>query len=117
MSQMLPIRALEIIREYSKPMTRPNWRQSKPIITTYRLYLYVKNLIEINNYTRYDTLYHTVLYGINCTDWYFAYYYTKCYGYNRYINDYKYNLLNLDVDGIQDASTQYTIHDTLYNFI
>ena len=39
----LPCRALQIIREYAKPRTRPDWRQSKPIITTYHLYLEVRN--------------------------------------------------------------------------
>jgi hypothetical protein len=39
----LPFRALLLIREYSQPITRPNWRKSKPIITTYHLYLEVRN--------------------------------------------------------------------------
>ncbi len=39
----LPSRALILIHEYSQPMTRPNWRKSKPIITTYHLYLEVRN--------------------------------------------------------------------------
>jgi hypothetical protein len=104
---ILPSRALLLIREYSKPLTKSDWRKSKPIITTYRLYLHVKHLIEINNYTHYNTLYHKVLYGINCTEWYFAYYYIKCYGFSCYVNNYKYNVLKLEVDGIQDAATQY----------
>ncbi len=37
---MLPSRALLLIREYSKPFTRPDWRDSKPLITRYQLYLY-----------------------------------------------------------------------------
>jgi hypothetical protein len=40
-SRALPSRALYLIREYSKPITRPDWRDSKPIITKYQLYLYV----------------------------------------------------------------------------
>ena len=39
----LPCRALLLIREYSRPLTRPDWRQSKPIISTYHLYLEVRN--------------------------------------------------------------------------
>jgi len=116
MSYALPSRALLLIRNYSRPMTRPDWRKSKPIITTYRLYLHVKQVIDINNYTRYNTLYHNVLYKINGTEWYFAYYYIKCYGLSCYKNDIKYNL-KLDVDGLQDALSQFTIHDTLYKFI
>ena len=116
-SRALPNRALLLIREYSKPITRPDWRKSKPIITTYRLYLHVKHILYVNNYTYYDSLYHNVLYGINGTEWYFAYYYINCYGFSRYKNDFKSNLLKLDVDGLQDAFTQFITHDTLYNFI
>jgi hypothetical protein len=116
MSHSLPNRALTLISEYSKPITRPNWRKSKPIITPYRLYLHVRNVLDLNNFTHYNTLYHIVLCGINGTEWYYAYYYTKCYGYHRYINHFN-NVLTLDVDGIQDASTQFTIHDILYNSI
>ena len=39
-SHALPNRALLLINEYSKPLTRPDWRKSKPLITTYLLYLY-----------------------------------------------------------------------------
>ena len=118
-TRALPTRALLLINEYSKPMTRPDWRTSKPIITTYRLYLHVKRVIDINNYTRYNSLYHNVLYRINCTEWYFAYYYINCYGLSRYNNDFNYNVLKLDinVDGLQDALTQFTTHDTLFNSI
>jgi hypothetical protein len=40
-SRALPNRALYLISEYSKPMTRPDWRDSKPIITKYQLCLYL----------------------------------------------------------------------------
>lgn len=56
MSHALPFRAVSLIREYSKPLTRPDWRQSKPIITTYRLYLVV-----IQNYS---DLYYNLLTNI-----------------------------------------------------
>ena len=36
----LPSRVLLLISEYSKPMTRPDWRQSKPLINPYRLFLH-----------------------------------------------------------------------------
>ena len=39
-SRALPSRTLLLISEYSKPMTRPDWRKSKPIITKYQLCLY-----------------------------------------------------------------------------
>jgi len=41
----LPLRALSLIREYSKPLTRADWRQSKPIITSYGIYLHTRPLI------------------------------------------------------------------------
>ena len=71
-SHALPSRALLLIREYSKPLTRPDWRQSKPIITTYRLYL-----IVIQNYS---DLYYNLLTNIWFTDWYILYTYIKNYG-------------------------------------
>ena len=40
-SRALPSRTLLLISEYSKPMTRPDWRESKPIITKYQLCLYL----------------------------------------------------------------------------
>ena len=40
----LPCRALQIIREYSKPCTRPDWRKSVPIITTYGMYKMLKKM-------------------------------------------------------------------------
>jgi hypothetical protein len=48
-SRVLPSRALQIISEYSKPMTRPDWRQSKPIITTYYLYLKTRGIKIYSN--------------------------------------------------------------------
>jgi len=36
----LPSRVLLIISEYSKPMTRPDWRQSIPLINPRKLFLH-----------------------------------------------------------------------------
>ena len=44
-SNALPLRALSLIREYSKPLTRADWRQSNPIITSYGIYLHTRPLI------------------------------------------------------------------------
>jgi hypothetical protein len=63
-NRYLPNRALLIIREYSKPRTRFNWRQSKPIITCYRLYLMVKQFME---YSKNKRLYRNTLYNILMT--------------------------------------------------
>jgi hypothetical protein len=60
---MLPERAIKIIREYSKPMTRPDWRHSKPLTTTYQLYN--------NTLIRDGLLMAYLLMNIVETDWYY----------------------------------------------
>ncbi len=61
-SRALPSRALSLISEYSKPMTRPDWRKSKPIIETYCLFVFVIN--------DYSPLADYILSNICLTDWY-----------------------------------------------
>ncbi len=60
---MLPERALIMIREYSKPMTRPDWRKCKPLTTTYQLYN--------NTLIRDGLLMAYLLMNIVETDWYY----------------------------------------------
>lgn len=60
---MLPERALNLIREYSKPMTRPDWRESKPLTTTYQLYN--------NTLIRDGLLMACLLMNIIDTEWYY----------------------------------------------
>jgi hypothetical protein len=93
----LPCRALTIIREYSKPLTRPDWRKSKPIVTTYRLYINV-----INNYSE---ICYYILSNIWLTDWYQLYTYIKTYGFDNY---YYYNKNHniLQIDGIAQLSKE-----------
>ena len=50
-------------------MTRPDWRKSKPIISTYRLYTICRKRKKI--------LYRTILHNIYNTDWYYVYYYIR----------------------------------------
>ena len=92
-SHALPSRAVSLIREFSKPLTRPDWRQSKPIITTYRLYLVV-----INNYS---DLCYTVLINIWFTDWYILYTYIKNYGIDNYYDNHTDRDI-LHIDGINE---------------
>ena len=103
----LPGRALTLIREYSKPLTRPEWRKSKPIITTYKLYLEVKNLGYSPIYlTPTKRLHAFILNNIGNTEWYYAYVYIKCYGLCTFLHVYTNdNILNQD--GIQDAIHHY----------
>ena len=58
----LPCRALCLIHEYSRPMTRPDWRKSKPIVETYSLFISVIN--------EYSALNDYILSNICLTDWY-----------------------------------------------
>jgi hypothetical protein len=59
---MLPTRALSLISEYSKPMTKPNWRKSMPLTTPYQLYN--------NTLVRTGLLMYKLLMNIIETDWY-----------------------------------------------
>ena len=97
----LPSRALLLISEYSKPLTRADWRQSKPIITTYQMYLKMKYLFDIE-FTGEELLYYRVLCKIIDTEWYYAYTYVSKYGLSNYtrISISKYVL---KMDGIKDG--------------
>jgi len=73
----LPIRATKLISEYSKPMTRTDWRDSKPIITTYLLFsrvFYIRHYIpvQMSPPSKY-ALDYNLLCNILQTDWYFRY--------------------------------------------
>jgi hypothetical protein len=59
----LPIRAVHLISEYSKPLTRPNWRQSNPLTTAYQLYN--------NTLIRDGLLMARLLLNIIDTEWYY----------------------------------------------
>ena len=59
----LPSYALLLINEYSKPLSRPNWRDSKPITTTYQLYN--------NTLIRDGLLMAYLLMNIVETEWYY----------------------------------------------
>ena len=106
MSRALPSRALQLINEYSKPVTRSNWRVSKPIITIYKMYecILLYNL-QYSFKNKYTQLYQKTLWRIADTEWYFAYEYIKFYGLKYYLEmggNY-----NLNDDGIQYAIDYY----------
>ncbi len=75
--RVLPSNALRLISKYSKPLTRPNWRKSKPIINTYTLFLTV--------YIRADeSLLHYLIYcNIRDREWFEQYWYIRRYGVNH----------------------------------
>ena len=69
----LPIRAINLISEYSKPLTRPDWRKSLPIVTTFRLYLTISPPTS--------ELEYIILKNIKHTEWYKMYYYIHQFKY------------------------------------
>jgi hypothetical protein len=116
MTYSLPSRALQIIHDFSKPVTRPDWRNSKPIITTYKLYLFIlKHDIDYADLSSPD-IYRRILWQISDTDWYHAYGYIRFYGLNAYIEIMKgeefYNMLS--ADGIKEAERIHTISKPRY---
>ena len=76
----LPPRAVRLINEYSKPLTRPNWRKSLPIVTTFRLYLTISPPTS--------ELEYIVLKNIKETEWYKMYYYIHQYGVKYFNEDF-----------------------------
>jgi hypothetical protein len=76
----LPDDVLALIREYSKPLTRPNWRQSIPILSTYQLFLVtIKKIEDSWQFTHYNVL----LANIKETDWYWSYATLQDFGLNK----------------------------------
>lgn len=104
-SRTLPSRALSLIHEYSKPLTRADWRNSKPIVTHYQLYLHVK-YTTIN----YKKIKRIVLNNIHQTEWHKMYFYIKYRGLDGFLEEYLF-LYKVPIDikklytipGIQDA--------------
>jgi hypothetical protein len=73
-SYTLPFRALLLISEYSKPLTRPDWRKSKPCVSTYMLFVYACSVTHrMPCKLRLYKLYQILLTNINNTGWYNLY--------------------------------------------
>ncbi len=105
LSYALPLRALSLIHEYSKPLTRPDWRNSKPIVTHYELYLHVK--YTTNDYKKIKRI---VLNNIHQTEWHKMYFYIKYRGLDGFLEEYlflykvPFDIKKLyTIPGIQDA--------------
>jgi hypothetical protein len=111
----LPDDVLALISAFSKPLTRPNWRQSKPILSTYQLFLVtIKKIEDSWQFTRYDDLYT----NIKGTDWYWSYTNIRDFGLDIYYRHYQRyygevtTIHNIQrVDGLSDAILQ---HKYLY---
>ena len=100
MSNVLPSRALLLIHDYSRPMTRGNWRKSIPIISTYRLYTRVQYLFNVRK-----NLHTIILHKIYQTDWYYAFCYIKYHGLSTYTNLNTTMVINME--GIEEALYYY----------
>ena len=98
----LPSRALLLIHDYSRPMTRGNWRKSIPIISTYRLYTRVQYLFNVRK-----NLHTIILHNIYQTDWYYAFYYIKYHGLSTYTRDYLNTTRVINMEGIEEALYYY----------
>ena len=107
-SHALPSHALPLIHDDSIPMTRPDWRQSKPIISTYHLY----NIIKKRKRNTYKPIYYMVLNNIEDTDWYYTCNYIQKYGLNEYYQEFfrqygvKYDPIAhnvCEIEGVMDA--------------
>ncbi len=114
MVRTLPSCALLLIREDSRPLTRPDWRQSKPIITTYKLLLETCNKSYQERGNRRMRLLKTIIKNIKKTDWFWMYENIKYIGLRNYCISYrgkygiKYNCNNIcEVDGLEDALQYY----------
>jgi hypothetical protein len=84
-SIVLPNRAKQLISEYSKPVTHPEWHKSKPIMSTYQLFklalvcdirfvnpnLFAVLMTNIKHTEWFQYYRHIVLYGIGPTCMYF----------------------------------------------
>jgi hypothetical protein len=113
----LPSRAVALISEYSKPLTRPEWRKSKPILTIHMLYQELIHMLRayVKNATVIKRLIIMILINIENTEWFWMYDTIRNNGlhgyYAMYFDEYGVNVdYNIrDIDGIQFA-IQYHIN-------
>jgi hypothetical protein len=94
---MLPKNVLLLISEFSKPVTRPDWRHSKPIISTYKMY----------NMVFGDTrpIIFNLCMNIIETDWYYIYM-TVHYSGLRHFQDNDIRII-IKMDGVKEALRSY----------
>ena len=97
-SQVLPSNALRLISEYSKPLTRADWRTLRKM-TNYKLYNISMNVIrkKVNLVLIFQN-------NIRDTLWYKLYTFTQCWGIektSKYFNISEYELLK--INGIEEA--------------
>ena len=104
---VFPSHVLRLIREYSLPITRANWRKSKPVITPFNLYAIIRK--RRRNILKYRPIYFMVLNNIEDTDWYYTCAYIQKYGLDKYYDEYfrqygvKYVQNIRAIEGVTDA--------------
>jgi hypothetical protein len=76
----LPSRAINLISEYSKPLTHPEWRKSNPIVSIFKLYLSISPPTS--------ELHYIILKNIKQTEWYKMYYGIHLYGIKYFNEDF-----------------------------
>jgi hypothetical protein len=119
-TRKLPSTALSLIREYSKPVTRPDWR-TKHSMTIFSIYtdLRKKKLWGQKNFWR--QIYPMILYKIEKTDWFDKYMYVLKLGADTYINNHKLSSFEiLQVEKLDKDIIQYkmeVIGDKLTNTV
>ena len=117
MAQILPSNVTCLIREYSKPLTRPDWRRIH-LMTTFSMYtdLRKKRLWGQKNFWR--KLYSTIMYNIEETNWFIQYVYVLTSGTDTYINNHTLSPFEiLRVKELQKDLIKYkmeTIRDKLF---
>ena len=110
----LPSNVLRLIREYSLPLTWPNWRNSKPIISGYELMNFLSTSKYYKKYKNCIKLYNRIIDNIIKTDWYIDWYkmykYIELYGIDHYcyIHDKEYNEI-INIKGVRIAQNYYKI--------
>ena len=101
MSVNLPSRAVKMIREYSKPMTHPEWRKSNPIMTTYRLFkaALIRDILFVN-----PNLFEVLLDNIKETEWFKMYHNIVLFGVDQTSIDFNTTHKDiLKIEGMHDA--------------
>lgn len=73
MAQALPLRALNIIREYAKPVTRPNWRSLHKLTNYHLFYCITNDNIPTN-------LLNVVYINMNSNEWFCMYSFIELWG-------------------------------------
>jgi hypothetical protein len=116
---MLPNRALLLIHEFSKPLTKINWRKSRPIISTHRLYSTIRRSRMYTNVRK--TLHNIILHNIEDTDWYYTCQYIQKYGLDKYYDEYfrqygvKYDQIIHNVHAIEGVTDAINTFNWLHN--